>query len=153
MATVRVLRVDDHDEGDSMGSNAFSDFSGTYELAGSDKYEEYLEAIDADATSRAAASGQLKIKQEGDHYTLRTTTPTETTVSQFTLGQEYVETDDRDRRTQGIGRRDGNRIIMQLRRGAVEMTVVRTLDDETLTAVFHSGNVTATRNYRRLSDG
>ncbi|MFD6158390.1 lipocalin/fatty-acid binding family protein [Nocardia sp. NPDC060256] len=134
-----------------MGSPAFYDFSGIYEVASSDKYEEYLDAIDADATTRAAASAQLKIKQEGDHYTLTTSTPTGTTVSQFTLGQEYVESDDQGRSIKGICRRDGNRIIQQLKRDKVEMTVVRTLDGETLTAVFHSGNTTANRSYRRLA--
>ncbi|MFD5433668.1 lipocalin/fatty-acid binding family protein [Kitasatospora sp. NPDC127067] len=137
-----------------MVNPAFMDFSGMYELATSEGYEEFLESIGVDLANRkvmASAEQTVKIKQEGDHYTLTTTVPTRTTVTQFTLAQEFVEAFDDGRQFKGICRRDGNRIIDQRGMGKIEFTVIRSIDDEGLDVNFTGvNNVVAKRRYKRL---
>ncbi|MEK2494641.1 lipocalin/fatty-acid binding family protein [Kitasatospora purpeofusca] len=138
-----------------MASGAFADFSGTYELDSSEGYDKYLEAIGVDAATQeklASDPQTVKILQEGDHYTFRSTVAAKAFVTQFTLGQEYVETFEYDngRQAKGIARRDGNRIILQRKAGDSEIRVVYELDDEGLTVNLTGPDaVTAKRLYRR----
>ncbi|GAA1221972.1 hypothetical protein GCM10009665_10200 [Kitasatospora nipponensis] len=132
----------------------FADFSGTYELASGEGYEEYLESIGVDSANRkamASAQQTVTIKQEGDQYTLTTTTPTKTTSSQFVLGQEYIEAYDDGRKVQGICRRDGNRLVQALKLGDVTTTIYRSFDDGGFETVFQGVNVVAKRSYTRLA--
>lgn len=135
-------------------SGAFTDFTGTYEVASSEGYEEYLKSVGfaPDARKAMPSPGQtLTITQEGDHYTLKTTDPTGTAVvTQFTLGQEYVESPYGDP-IKGINRRDGNRIIQQSRNttAGIDATTVLIIDDEGLEIHFQGpNNTTAKRRYK-----
>lgn len=134
-------------------SGAFADFTGTYEVASSEGYEEYLEAIGfaPDARKDMASPEQvLVIKQEGDHYTFKTTNPAGTIVSQYTLGQEFVESPYGEP-VKGIARRDGNRIILQQRNSTagVENTTVLSIDDGCIDIVFYGPDKTvAKRRYK-----
>ncbi|MFE3498992.1 lipocalin/fatty-acid binding family protein [Kitasatospora sp. NPDC059160] len=145
----------DHDGGDHMVGGAFTDFTGTYELTSSEGYEKYLEAIGASTASREALASDpqtVKITQEGDHYTFKSTIAAKALVTQFTLGQEFVDTFEYDnsRQAKGIARRDGNRIILQRKAGDSEMTIVYEADDEGLTVNLVGPNgVTAKRRYKR----
>ncbi|MFD8695468.1 lipocalin/fatty-acid binding family protein [Kitasatospora purpeofusca] len=138
-----------------MAIGAFTDFSGTYELVGSEGYEKYLESIGADAATREVLASDpqtVKVLQEGDHYTFTSTVATKAFVSQFTLGQEYVSDFGYgdDRTAKGIARRDGNRIILQRKAGSTEATTVYIVDGEGFDAVLSGPNgVTAKRRYRR----
>ncbi|MGW1764352.1 lipocalin/fatty-acid binding family protein [Streptomyces sp. NPDC002073] len=137
-----------------MGLGAFADFTGTYEVASSEGYEEYLESIGfgPDARKGMASSEQVvTITQEGDHYTFKTTDPVRTVVSQFTLGQEFVESPYGDP-VKGIARRDGNRIILQQRNTTAKLdnTIVFEVDDEGFDVHFTGpGNTVAKRRYKR----
>ncbi|MFE4632723.1 lipocalin/fatty-acid binding family protein [Streptomyces sp. NPDC056773] len=137
-----------------MGLGAFADFTGTYEVASSEGYEEYLEAIGFGPDARkdmASPEQTLTVTQEGDHYTIKTTDPAHTIVSQFTLGQEFVESPYGDP-VKGIARRDGNRIILQQRNTAakLENTVVFEADDEGFDVHFTGpDNTIAKRRYKR----
>ncbi|MFD7450616.1 lipocalin/fatty-acid binding family protein [Kitasatospora sp. NPDC059827] len=138
-----------------MGSGAFADFSGTYELTGGERYEAYLESIGvaaADREAMASAQQTVTVKQEGDHYTLTTTTPARTTVLRFTLGQEYVATYDDGRQVKGIARRDGNFVQQRLKvGGSYETTVVSVIGDAGFEVMFKGVGVDAKRSYRRLA--
>ncbi|MFD7084938.1 lipocalin/fatty-acid binding family protein [Streptomyces sp. NPDC059918] len=137
-----------------MGLGAFADFTGTYEVAGSEGYEEYLKAIGLapDAGKDLASPEQvLTITQEGDHYTCKTTGPARTIVSQFTLGQEFVESPYGDP-VKGIARRDGNRIILRQGNAAagIESTTVFIIDEEGIDMHFYGpDNTVAKRRYKR----
>ncbi|MER6393700.1 lipocalin/fatty-acid binding family protein [Streptomyces sp. NPDC001523] len=135
-------------------SGAFLDVTGTYELTGSEGYEEYLESIGVDPTNRkdmASAQQTVEIKQVGDFYTLTTTTPAKKMTSQFTLGQEYFELYDDGRQYHGICRRDGGRVIQQLKVGGLQTTVLRDFSDEGIEITFMGVNTAAKRTYKRLS--
>ncbi|GAA1962317.1 lipocalin/fatty-acid binding family protein [Kitasatospora viridis] len=138
-----------------MAGGAFTDFSGTYELVSSEGYEEYLESIKVDAATRevlAADPQTVEVRQEGDHYTFKSTVATKASVSQFTLGQEYVGDFGYgdDRQAKGIARRDGNRIILQRKAGTIETTAVYEISDEGFDVMLLGPNgVTAKRRYKR----
>ncbi|MFE5811281.1 lipocalin/fatty-acid binding family protein, partial [Streptomyces sp. NPDC056491] len=128
-----------------MAGGAFTDFSGTYELVSSEGYEKYLESIEVDAATRevlAADPQAVKIVQEGDLYTFRSTVAARESVLQFTLGQEFVSNYGYgdDRQAKGIARRDWNRIILQRKSGNSETTVVYSIDDEGFDTVFSGPN-------------
>ncbi|MFI1169918.1 lipocalin/fatty-acid binding family protein [Streptomyces melanogenes] len=133
---------------------AFLDATGTYELTSSEGYEQYLESIGVDLANRkamASAQQTVEIKQEGDHYTLTTTTPAKKTVSQFTLGQEYIEEFGDGRQCHGICRRDGNRVFQHLKVGGFKAAVVYQFDDKGFEIMFTGVNTDAKRTYRRLA--
>ncbi|MFB6614682.1 lipocalin/fatty-acid binding family protein [Streptomyces sp. NPDC056367] len=137
-----------------MGLGAFADFTGTYEVAGSEGYEEYLESIGlaTDARKDLASPEQiLTITQEGDHYTFKTTGPARTIVSQFTLGQEFVESPYGEP-VKGIARRDGIRIILQQKNATAgfESTTVFSIDEEGIDMhLYGPNNTVAKRRYKR----
>ncbi|MFE2165435.1 lipocalin/fatty-acid binding family protein [Streptomyces sp. NPDC059447] len=138
-----------------MAGGAFTDFSGTYELVSSDGYEKYLESIGVGAATRETLASDpqtVKITQEGDHYTLKSTVAAQAVTVQFTLGQEFVGNFGYgdDRQAKGIARRDGSRIMVQLQAGDTRATVVYSIDDEGFDAVFNGPNaVTAKRRFKR----
>ncbi|MFF3014799.1 lipocalin/fatty-acid binding family protein [Streptomyces sp. NPDC057939] len=138
------------------GSGAFLNVTGTYGLTSSEGYEEYLESIGVDPADRKAMASSrqtVEIKQEGDHYTLTTTTPARTHVEQFTLGQEYVATYDDGRPYKGICRRDGNRVIQQLKVGDFESTIVRQFADDGFEIMLRGADTDAKRTYGRPGPG
>ncbi|MFD7032172.1 lipocalin/fatty-acid binding family protein [Streptomyces sp. NPDC059917] len=138
-----------------MTGGAFTDFSGTYELVSSEGYDRYLESIEVDAATREALASDpqtVKIVQEGDHYTFRSTVAAKESVLQFTLGQEFVSNYGYgdDRQAKGIARRDGNRIILQRKGGDCETTAVFGVDDDGLDTYLSGPNaVTAQRRHKR----
>ncbi|MFB7747918.1 lipocalin/fatty-acid binding family protein [Streptomyces sp. NPDC056132] len=136
------------------GSGAFLDVTGTYELTSSEGYEKYLESIgvdEANQTAMASAQQTVKIAQEGDHYTLTTTTPAKTHIDRFTLGQEYVATYDDGRQYNGICRRDGDRVIQQLNVGGFKTTVFYLFSDQGFDLMLKGVSTDAKRTYRRLA--
>ncbi|WP_424217542.1 lipocalin/fatty-acid binding family protein (plasmid) [Streptomyces sp. BI20] len=141
-----------------MAGGAFTDFSGTYEPVGSEGYAAFLAAIGVDEATRevlAADPQGVRITQEGDQYTFRSTVAGKESVLRFTLGQEFIADYGYgdDRRAKGIARRDGNRIVLRRKSGEVESTDVYTVDDEGNfgTALIGPNGVSATRSHKRSS--
>ncbi|GHB30563.1 hypothetical protein GCM10010331_16200 [Streptomyces xanthochromogenes] len=128
--------------------------TGTYELTGSEGYEAYLESIGVNAAERdimASPQQTVTVKQEGDRYTLTTTTPTKTHLDQFTLGQEYVAVYGDGRQYKGISRRDGNRLIQQLHLGSAQTTTIHEFSDTGFQVMYLGVNANAKRTYKRLA--
>lgn len=130
---------------------AFADFSGTYRVVSTQNFDVLMKALGiSEELAQEALSADIKIeiKQEGDHYTIKYIGKNRTIVTQFTLGQEFVESPF-GHPVKGIARRDGNRIIMQ-QKGIHELTTVRELNGDEMTSNVTSCGITSIIKYRRI---
>ncbi|GLX41328.1 hypothetical protein Sros01_74010 [Streptomyces roseochromogenus] len=128
--------------------------TGTYELTGSEGYEAYLDSIGVSAPNREAMASPeqtVTVRQEGDYYTLTTTSPAGTHLDQFTLGQEYRAVYGDGRGLKGISRRDGNRLIQQLDLGTAQTTTIHEFRDAGFEVTYIGVNANAKRTYKRLA--
>lgn len=130
---------------------SFADFSGIYRVVSTQNFDVLMKALGiSEELAQEALSADIKIeiKQEGDHYTIKYIGKNRTIVTQFTLGQEFVESPF-GHPVKGIARRDGNRIIMQ-QKGIHELTTVRELNGDEMTSNVTSCGITSIIKYRRI---
>lgn len=129
-------------------------FTGTYEMVSSDNYEKYLEAIGVGlATRKIAASGKptVEIRQDGGHFTLKTSTALKKTELNFALGVEFVEETDDGRKANTVFTAEGENQLIQVQKvGQVTATTIRAFNDGGFDVTHEAAGVVAKRSFKRL---
>ncbi|MER5865925.1 lipocalin/fatty-acid binding family protein [Kitasatospora sp. NPDC002040] len=128
-------------------------FAGKYEMTSSDNFEEYLKAVGVGfATRKLAASSKptVELTEDGDAFTLKTTTTFKTITLAFTLGQEFAEETDDGRKVPTTIVRDGNKLVQQQHLDGLIATITRTFTADGLEATFEADGVVSKRSYKRV---
>ncbi|XP_040844444.1 cellular retinoic acid-binding protein 2 isoform X2 [Ochotona curzoniae] len=73
-----------------------SNFSGNWKIIRSENFEEMLKALGVNMMLRkiavaAASKPTVEIKQDGDHFYIKTSTTVRTTEIDFKIGEEFEE--------------------------------------------------------------
>uniref|UniRef100_A0A1A8R3Z0 Cellular retinoic acid-binding protein 1 n=1 Tax=Nothobranchius rachovii TaxID=451742 RepID=A0A1A8R3Z0_9TELE len=73
-----------------------SDFTGNWKMKSSENFDELLKALGVNAMLRkvavaAASKPHVEIKQNGDHFYIKTSTTVRTTEVNFLIGEEFNE--------------------------------------------------------------
>ena len=125
---------------------------GTYEMVGSDNFEEYLKAIGVGLATRkiaAASKPTVEVQEDGDNLKLKTTTTLKTTDLAFTLGKEFVEETEDGRKCNTTVTRDGNKLVQVQKLDDLTATITRTFNDTGFDATFEADGVVSKRTYKR----
>ncbi|ESO09778.1 hypothetical protein HELRODRAFT_186290 [Helobdella robusta] len=127
---------------------------GTWSLDKSEKFDEYMKAVDVGFVMRKLGSTvkpDVKIGAAGDEVFIRSESSVSTHEIKFKLGEEFVETtaDGRKPKTV-IELKDGKLIQVQKGDGIVPSTITRELqDDNTLVCTCEAKDVVCKRYYKR----
>uniref|UniRef100_A0A8C7ZS95 Cellular retinoic acid-binding protein 1 n=1 Tax=Oryzias sinensis TaxID=183150 RepID=A0A8C7ZS95_9TELE len=73
-----------------------ANFSGTWKMRSSENFDELLKALGVNAMLRkvavaAASKPHVEIKQDGEHFYIKTSTTVRTTEISFQIGEEFNE--------------------------------------------------------------
>uniref|UniRef100_A0A9J8C0A6 Fatty acid binding protein 3, muscle and heart n=1 Tax=Cyprinus carpio carpio TaxID=630221 RepID=A0A9J8C0A6_CYPCA len=87
------------------------------------------------------------ISMEGDVITLKTVSTFKTTEINFKLGEEFDETTADDRKVKSMVTLDGGKMVHVQKWDGKETTLVREVNDNSLTLTLTLGDVVSTRHY------
>ncbi|KAI1288125.1 Fatty acid-binding protein [Halotydeus destructor] len=126
-------------------------FTGTFNLISFDNFDNFLLELGVDAKVIAEvkkSTTSVEISQDGDTWTIKTTTSFGTWPTTFQLGQEFDE-----RRPGGSGikstiTQEGNKWI-QVQKGDKAMTIVREFTEDGITATSTLNGVTTVQFFKR----
>jgi len=126
---------------------------GKYTLESSEKFDEFLKEMGVGFVTRKMAvslSPTIEIKQEGEEYSIKTSTTFKTTELKFKLGEEFEET-----RMDGVTvktkiNKDGDSKLVQNQFGEVPCEIVREVVGDSLKTVCTCNEVVSTRIYKRV---
>ncbi|MFI5866399.1 lipocalin/fatty-acid binding family protein [Streptomyces sp. NPDC051546] len=128
-------------------------FAGTYEMTGSDNFEEYLNAVGVGfATRKLAASSKptVEVTEDGNAFTLKTVTTFKTTHLAFVLGGEFIEEREDGAKFPTTIVRDGNQLVQTQKLDNATATITRTFTADGLEATFEADGVVSKRSYKRV---
>ncbi|XP_058502460.1 cellular retinoic acid-binding protein 1a [Solea solea] len=133
-------------------------FTGTWKMKKSEKFDELLKALGVNAMLRkvagaAASNPQVEIRQDGEQFYIKTSTSVRTTEINFHIGKEFDEETVDGRKCKSLATWESeNKIHCQqtLVDGPGPKTFwTRELNGDELTLIFGADDVVCTRIYMR----
>ena len=128
-------------------------FVGTWKLAGSENFDEYMKACGVGLITRTTAN-QLKPSQviavDGDKITIKTLSTFKNTEVSFTLGQEFEETTADGRKMKTTYKMDGANLVADLKPikdGDSASTYKREITPEGMTMTLTVKDIVCLRKY------
>ncbi|KAG7522731.1 cellular retinoic acid-binding protein 1 [Solea senegalensis] len=133
-------------------------FTGTWKMKKSEKFDELLKALGVNAMLRkvagaAASNPQVEIRQDGEQFYIKTSTSVRTTEINFHIGKEFDEETVDGRKCKSLATWESENKIH------CEQTLVdgpgpktfwtRELNGDELTLIFGADDVVCTRIYMR----
>jgi len=128
-----------------------TDFTGKFKLTDSQNFDEFLKELGVNFVLRNLAKTStpvIDITQDGDLYTMKTTTAIKNSEVKFRLGEEFEEArmDGKNVKSKMVA--DGNKLI-QTQFGDKEVTIIREFTPTDLITTCKVGDVTSVRTYKR----
>jgi len=126
---------------------------GKYTLDTSENFDEFLKTLGVGFVMRKMATASkptVEINNEGDDYSIKTTTTFKTSEIKFKIDEEFEET-----RLDGVIvktkiSKDGNKLIQQ-QFGDKPCEIMREVDGDCLKTICTCGDVVSTRTYKRVN--
>merc|ERR1711931_460566 len=133
-------------------------FIGKYERTAAEKYEEFLKALDVNFMLRKAATIStpvMEITNEGDIWTIKTSTTLKTMELKFKLGEKFDETTADGREVSSVVTYEGGKIVtvQTAKKPGVKSTKsVRELQGDSLlmTITVEGSDLVSTQTFKRL---
>jgi len=129
-----------------------SNFIGKYKLTNSENFDDFLKELGVNFVLRNLAKTStpvIDITQDGDTYSMKTTTAIKNSEIKFKLGEEFEEArmDGKNVKTKIVA--DGNKLI-QTQYGDKEVSIIREFTPTDLITTCKVGDVTSVRTYKRV---
>jgi hypothetical protein len=129
-------------------------FIGTWALDFSEKFDEYMKAVDVSYVTRKMAAvlkPNVILSVNGDTWTLKTESTLKVSETSFKLGEEYEETTPDGRTVMTTFTLDNDGKLVQEQKGKVPSIITRELiDDNTLLTTCVAKDVTCKRKYKKV---
>jgi len=124
---------------------------GKWNLTDSENFDEFLKELGVGMTWRKLASSSkptVTITNDGDNWTLKTSTMLKTSEIKFEIGKEFTEhrIDGLDVKT--VVNIDGDKLV-QKQFGEAEVLITRWVEDDVLNVKCEIKDVVSTRKYKR----
>ncbi|XP_064460511.1 fatty acid-binding protein-like [Ornithodoros turicata] len=122
---------------------------GKWKLHESENFDEFLKALGVGMTWRKLASTSkpvVEIKNEGDQWSLKTSTFLKTSEIKFKLGEEFEENRIDGVTVKTVINLDGDKLV-QKQFGDKEVSIVREVDNGELKVTCTLDNIVSTRKY------
>ncbi|KAI1288135.1 Fatty acid-binding protein [Halotydeus destructor] len=126
-------------------------FTGTFNLISFDNFDNFLLELGVNVKTIAEvkkSTTRIKISQDGDTWTIKTTTSFGTRHVTFQLGQEFDERNPGGRGIKSTITQEGNKWI-QVQKGEKAMTTVREFTDDGITATSTLNGLTTVQFFKR----
>ncbi|XP_051500973.1 fatty acid binding protein 7, brain, b isoform X1 [Myxocyprinus asiaticus] len=127
-------------------------FYGTWKLAESENFDEYLKAIGVGFATRQVANmtkPTLIISKEGDKIVVKSQSTLKNTELSFTLGEEFDEITVDDRHCKSTMVMNGDQLIHVQKWNGKETTFVREIKDGKMVMTLTFGDVVSVRTYEK----
>ncbi|XP_043921704.1 fatty acid-binding protein, liver-like [Protopterus annectens] len=132
--------------------DALQGFVGTWRLVESDKFDEYMKALDVGFATRKIGNvtkPDLVVCIDDDYITLQSLSAFKNTSIKFKLEEEFEETTVDGRNSKTTMTLNNGKLVQVQRWNGKETTVERELKDGKLIATCTMGDVVCTRTYEK----
>merc|ERR1711875_147950 len=135
--------------------NKMAPITGTYTQVSSEKYEEFLKALNVGFILRKAALAStpvMTITEDNGNWTMITKTTVKSIELRFRLGEEFEEDTTDGRHCKTTVTLEGNTMTTKqkaTKAGDKDVTVVRVFDDAGITLTMSTDGATCTQKYKR----
>ncbi|XP_026727332.1 sodium/calcium exchanger regulatory protein 1 [Trichoplusia ni] len=123
-----------------------------YKMISSENFDEFMKAIGVGLITRKAASAvtpTVELRQDGDTYTLVTSSTFKTTEVKFKPGEEFDEERADGAKVKSVCTIEGNTLKqVQKSPDGLEISYIREFGPEEMKAVMTAKDVTCTRVYK-----
>ncbi|XP_034113404.1 fatty acid-binding protein [Drosophila nasuta] len=121
-----------------------------YKLEKSENFDEYMKELGVGMVLRKmgnSVSPTVEVTQDGDTYTLTTTSTFKTSAISFKLGEEFDEETLDGRKVKSVITLDGNKLTQE-QKGDKPSTIVREFTDSELITTLTIGAIKSVRVYK-----
>ncbi|KAG8199273.1 hypothetical protein JTE90_003696 [Oedothorax gibbosus] len=129
-----------------------TELCGKFKLVSSENFDEFMKAMGVNMIMRKAGSFAKPLveicSEDGESFSLKTTTTFKTTELKFKLGEEFDETrmDGSNCKTV-VTLEDGK--LVQKQSGDKEVTIIREVEGDTMKTICKVEDIVSTRVYNR----
>jgi len=126
-------------------------FNGKWKLTSSDKFDEYMKALDVGMVTRTMANKATPVQEitiNGNEFDIKTVTTFKTTEIKGTFGQEFDETTADGREVKTTMNMDGDKLV-QKQTGKKSTTLTREVSGDELTMTLVVDDLVCVRKYKR----
>jgi len=125
---------------------------GTYTLKKSDNFDNFLKELGMNILKRGAASlasATVTVSQDGDNWNIKTQSTFGNSEIKFKLGEEFDEDRLDGVKVKSTITLEGNKMTQIQKGGKYDVTIIREFDEDNMTAIATTNEVTSTRTYAR----
>ncbi|KAJ4927654.1 hypothetical protein JOQ06_015460 [Pogonophryne albipinna] len=125
-------------------------FVGTWNLKDSEKFDEYMQKLGVSFAKRKVGNMTKPttiISVEGDQWTLKTNSTLKNTLLSFKLDEEFDETTADERKVKSLVTFDGGKLVHTQKWEGKETSLVREVNDKSLTLTLKMDDVESIRHY------